>query len=79
MSYPTLRHRGCCGSEMSPKMRSIHVGPSSSMKKVMKTIVSVATTAVITPFVTESAAPAPTAKRPTPPLRTAAFTFSTMW
>ena len=49
------------------------------MKNVMKTIVSVATTAVSTLFVTVSAAPAPTANLPTPPPFTASFTRSTMW
>ena len=48
------------------------------MKKVMKTIVTVAATAVKTPFVTLNAAPAPTAKRPTPPVFTACSTRSTM-
>ena len=60
-------------------MRSTHIGPSSSMKKVMNTIVKVATTPVMTLFVTVSAAPAPTVRRATPPFLTAFFTFSTMW
>ena len=49
------------------------------MKKVRKTIVTVATTIVITLFVTESAAPARPSTFDAPPFSTASRTFSTMW
>ena len=61
------------------RIRSTHIGPSSSMKKVMKTIVSVATTAVTTLFVTVERRAGADRRAPTPPFLIASLTFSTMW
>ena len=59
------RGRWCSGSRR--EKRSIQAGPSSSMNSVMKRIVTVATTAVTTLFVTASAVPVTPRNLPAPP------------
>ena len=57
MSWPTRRQRSRDCGGASPRNRSTHVGPSRSMKNVMKAIVTVATIAVITLLVRDTAVP----------------------
>ena len=52
-------------------MRSIHAGPSSSMKKVRNVIVMIATTSEMMLFVTEIAVPVSPRTFDAPPLETA--------
>src|SRR3989442_1558190 len=55
MSCPTARQRRCGAGASIEKNDSIHLRPSSSMKSVMKAIVTVASTALTTPLARESA------------------------
>ena len=79
MSCATLRQRGCESGGKSEKTRSTHAGPSSTMKKVRKTIVTIPTTMLTTPLVTETAAPDSPSSFFAPPLLICVRTFSTTW
>ena len=61
------------------KNDSTHLGPSSSMKNVMKVIVTVASTTLTTPFARASAVPEMPKSLEAPPVLSASRALSTRW
>ena len=79
MSRPTARQRRRAPARRRLKNDSTHLGPSSSMKNVMKVIVTVASTTLTTPFARASAVPETPKSFEAPPLFSASRALSTRW